>query len=210
MAKFRQGWPFLDILLLLPFSERKFPIDLLTPHCYVVPMKIICFVFTVLLVSSFNANSNAVDLGREMPLADSGDEFHTPRFEAKYALPGETLTPYQITYGTRLAISDLAQFPRRVLWNIYLKDKGIYLDKWSEAHSIPKLMLIIGNWYITDSELVKDTLIDQSNAVIVFAKSEQQPIFNLDLGKLCIGFPNLFQSKLSRCDKITPSEIGRL
>ena len=151
----------------------------------------------------------AADLGRGLPIIDSSDEHHTPNFTANYNL-GEGQIEYKINYSTRLAWSDLNSLSPRIFWNIYLKDKGVYLTEWNKKNAIPKLMLILGNWYIIDRVLLQDLLINQSNAVIVFAKDNYQPIFNIDLGELCAKFPDLFISGSAiKCDKITPHDVGR-
>lgn len=171
----------------------------------------------ILLASLFYSQSYATDLGKELQIATNPQDGHY-QLGVHYSYDSgdmgrEFLVTWRILFGTTISQQDARQLPEKLKWNVFSPQLSTYLADWKNQPKISGKDLLLGS-ISTDNELAMNIISSQANAILVFGDLNGNPLYNINVGKLCKSLPTYFinltdNTKLCHQVSVTDIEIEK-
>ena len=164
-------------------------------------------------VMAMTVQARGADLGTKLVV--SKDAHGVPHFGAIYTLADDPDgLSYLLNYATTLTNQDLQSLPPKLRWNIFLETSKSYLYPWSDERALDKSALKLNQMKISDQEVLKLFLVNQSGSSLVFAHDQKNtPAYSLAIGEMCLTNPTLFKDLSGhgkKCDQLTEDDVGPL
>lgn len=167
----------------------------------------------LLLASLFCTHLYAADLGKELQIATNPQDGHY-QLGVHYSYDSgdmgkEFLITWGILFGTTIPQQDVANLPEKLKWNVFNPKSNTYLADWNNQPTISGKDLFLGS-VAADKDLAKNIIGNQVSVVLVFGDLNGNPLYNLNLGKLCKSLPTYFSNvtdSTKLCHQVSVTDI---
>lgn len=169
--------------------------------------------FVLSLLVSISAIA-ADRLGQELPLSKNTEG--SPSFGVVFSydggVVGNSFSPrWSVFYSADLTDRQVAELPQQVKINFFDRKSGNFLIPWASAPTFDSMSIKM-NQLTASAELSAILIPLQAQVAMVIADNKNRGLYNLDIGKLCVSRPALFENLTDRdlsCDRVTADDIAQ-